>query len=154
MKESMVDSSMKQKHVVRLKAAMYQSYKQYQGCIPPKEVVQLALAYSTVFHLGLDQAGIQGAIYSAMDNRGMVNIDTFIQAVLDYIMPGAKCRIFSDLYICIINSVTQGCESIQILQPIIMFKWCRSGNFFFHSFNTPQHDVSKCSMSLILAMSF
>ena len=70
MKDSMVDRSMKQKHVVRLKAAMYQSYKQYQGYIPPKEVVQLALAYSTVFHLGLDPAGIQGAIYSAMDNRG------------------------------------------------------------------------------------
>ena len=85
MKDSMVDSSMKQKHVVRLKAAMYQSYKQCQGYIPPKEVVQLALAYSTVFHLGLDQAGIQGAIYSA-SGRGVVNIDTFIQAVLDYIM--------------------------------------------------------------------
>ena len=64
---------------------MYQSYKQFQGYIPPKEVVQLALAYSTVFHLGLDQAGIQGAIYTASAS-GMVNIDTFIQAVLDYIM--------------------------------------------------------------------
>ena len=84
-----VDMHMKQKNVARLKAAMYQSYHQYQGYLPPKDVVQLSLAYSTVFYLGMDQGGIRGAIDCAMDHSGrlgMVNIDKFIQAILDYIM--------------------------------------------------------------------
>ena len=89
MKDAMVDSNMKQKHVMRMKGAMYQSYNQNQGYLPPKEVVQLALAYSTVFHLGLDQAGIKEAICGARGHkvdREMVNIETFIQTILEYIM--------------------------------------------------------------------
>ena len=88
-KSTMVDSHMKQKNVARLKAAMYQSYHQYQGYLPPKDVVQLSLAYSTVFYLGMDQGGIRGAIDCARDHSdrlGMVNIDKFIQAIVDYII--------------------------------------------------------------------
>ena len=80
---------MKQKNVERLKGAMYQSYNQYQGYLPAKDVVQLALAYSTVYHLGLDKVGIRGAIGRARDTDGsmwMVHIERFIQATLEYIM--------------------------------------------------------------------
>ena len=86
---TMVDSQMKQKNVGRLKAAMYQNYNQYQGYLPPKDVVQLTLAYSTVYSLGIDQGGTREAIDFAMDNDvkiGMVNIDKCIQAILEYIM--------------------------------------------------------------------
>ena len=89
MKDTMVDTNMKQKHVNRLKAAMYQSYNQSHGFLPPKEVVQLSLAYSTVFHLGLDQAGIKEAIFVSRGQRGegvRVNIDTFINTILDYVL--------------------------------------------------------------------
>ena len=87
-KSTMVDSHMKQKNVARLKAAMYQSYHQYQGYLPPKDVVQLSLAYSTVFYLGLDQGGIRGAINWARSQdikMGMVNIDKFVQALMENI---------------------------------------------------------------------
>ena len=86
---SLVARQMKQKNVGRLNGAMHQSYNQYQGYLPPKDVVQLALAYSTVYHLGLDQGGISGAIGRARDtdgSMGMVHIERFIQATLEYIM--------------------------------------------------------------------
>ena len=38
---SLVDRQMKQKNVGRLADAMYQSYNQYQGYLPPKDVVSL-----------------------------------------------------------------------------------------------------------------
>ena len=86
---SLVDRQMKQKNVGRLAGAMYQSYNQYQGNLPPKDVVQLALAYSTVYHLGLYQGGIRGAIERARNTgggMGRVHIGTFIQAKLEYIL--------------------------------------------------------------------
>ena len=89
LKDNLVDTSMRQKHVNRMKAAMYQSYNQSQGFLPAKEVVQLALASSTVFHLGLDKAVIREAIVVSRGQRGegvMVNIDTFIMTILDYIL--------------------------------------------------------------------
>ena len=56
------------------------------GYLPPKEVVNLSLAYSTVYHLGFDQGLITGAINNArsMDIRhGLVNVDRFIQYITD-----------------------------------------------------------------------
>ena len=41
----------------RLRAALMQSYQQSGGYLPPKEVVQLSLAFTTVYHLGLDEVG-------------------------------------------------------------------------------------------------
>ena len=41
----------------RLRAALMQSYQQSGGYLPPKEVVQLSLAFNTVYHLGLDEVG-------------------------------------------------------------------------------------------------
>ena len=85
-KETIVDIYLRQKNASQLKAAMYQSYHQYQGYLPPKDVVQLALAYSTVYYLGLDQGGIRGAINWARSQdikMGMVNIDKFIMAAMD-----------------------------------------------------------------------
>ena len=64
---------------------MYQSYSQYQGYLPPKDMVQLALAYSTVYHLGMDQGGIREAVEWALDrevNVGMASIERFIEAIL------------------------------------------------------------------------
>ena len=83
------DRQMRQKNVGRLKGAMYQSYNQYQGYLPPKDMVQLALAYSTVYHLGMDQGGIREAVEWALDkekNMGMASIERFIEAILDCIM--------------------------------------------------------------------
>ena len=58
----------------------------YSGYLPPKEVVNLSLAYSTVYHLGFDQGLIISAINNArsMDIRhGLVNIDKFTQYVTE-----------------------------------------------------------------------
>ena len=87
-KGTIVDIYLIQKNILQLKAAMYQSYHQYQGYLPPKDVVQLSLAYSTVFYLGLDQGGIRGAINWARSQdikMGMVNIDKFVQALMENI---------------------------------------------------------------------
>ena len=67
---------------------MYQSYNQQQGFLPPKNVVQLSMAYSTVYYLGLDQGGIRGAINwvrSQDIKMGMVNIDKFVIALMENI---------------------------------------------------------------------
>ena len=56
------------------------------GYLPPKEVVNLALAYSTVYHLGFDQGLITSAINNArsMDiKHGLVNVDKFIQFITE-----------------------------------------------------------------------
>ena len=47
--------------------------------------MQLALAYSTVYQLGLQPAGIRQAVDRSRNNSrlGMVNIEAFITAVLD-----------------------------------------------------------------------
>ena len=85
-KGTIVDIYLRQKNIGQLEAAMHQNQHQYQGYLPPKEVVQLALAYSTVFYLGVDQGGIKGAINWARSQdikMGMVNIDKFVQALRD-----------------------------------------------------------------------
>ena len=95
-----VDDALKKKNIEKLKHAMYQSYRQQEGwwfnysfrnsrvlCLgylPAGEVVDLSLAYSTVYHLGLDQGGITAAVNTArsMDIRqGLVNIDNFIHCI-------------------------------------------------------------------------
>ena len=66
--------------------AMVLSYHHQDGYLPPKEVANLSLAYSTVYHLGFDQGLIVSAINDArsMDIRhGMVNISKFIQYITD-----------------------------------------------------------------------
>ena len=57
-----------------------------EGYLPPKEVANLSLAYSTVYHLGFDQGLIVSAVNDArsMDiKHGMVNIEKFIQYITD-----------------------------------------------------------------------
>ena len=56
------------------------------GYLPPKEVANLSLAYSTVYHLGFDQGLIVSAVNDArsMDIRhGMVNVAKFIQYITE-----------------------------------------------------------------------
>ena len=56
------------------------------GYLPVSEVVDLSLAYSTVYHLGLDQGGITGAVNLARSGdirKGLVNIQAFIQAIME-----------------------------------------------------------------------
>ena len=96
------DASAKQKNIKKLKNAMVLSYHHNEGCkksqkktaklslylgyLPPKEVANLSLAYSTVYHLGFDQGLIVSAVNDArsMDIRhGMVNIYKFIQYITE-----------------------------------------------------------------------
>jgi len=75
------DGGLRLRNLARLRSAMEQSYKQQHGYLPPKDVVQLALAYSTVYQLGLDQGIITAAVnYSrSLDlRRGLVNIEKFV----------------------------------------------------------------------------
>ena len=82
-----LDREMKLKNVMRLKTAMYASYNQHQGYLPPKDVVQLTLAYSTVFHLEVDPRTIRDAVEKCLGGRNsLVNVEIFIKYVLDIIM--------------------------------------------------------------------
>ena len=100
---STVDSEMRRKNIEKLKLAMYQSYNQQEGWLfndfhifnnvvdsgylLAGEVVDLSLAFSTVYHLGLDQGGITGAVNTARSvdiRKGLVNIDTFIHCIEHY----------------------------------------------------------------------
>ena len=54
------------------------------GYLPVGEVVDLSLAYSTVYHLGLDQGGITAALNVARSvdiRQGLVNIDAFVHEI-------------------------------------------------------------------------
>ena len=54
------------------------------GYLLAEDVVDLSLAYSTVYHLGLDQGGITAAVNTARSvdiRQGLVNIDTFIHFI-------------------------------------------------------------------------
>ena len=87
-KGTVVDTYLRQKNIGLLRAAMHQSYHQVQGYLPAKDVVQLCLAYSTVYYLGLDQGGIRGAINYARSQdikMGMVSIDKFVLALMENI---------------------------------------------------------------------
>ena len=80
------DASVKQKNIKKLKNAMLLSYHHQEGYLPPKEVANLSLAYSTVYHLGFDQGLIVSAINDArsMDiSHGMVNVGKFIQYITE-----------------------------------------------------------------------
>ena len=82
-----LDREMKLKNVMRLKTAMYSSYNQHQGYLPPSDVVQLTLAYSTVFHLDLDSDKIRHAVEKCLGGKNsLVNIEIFTKYVLDVIM--------------------------------------------------------------------
>ena len=85
-KETIVDKYLRQTNLNLLKDAMYQSHSQHQGYLHAKDVVQQTLAYSTVHYLGLSKGDIRGAIHSARSQdmkMGLVNIDMFIQALVD-----------------------------------------------------------------------
>ena len=82
-----LEREMKLKNVMRLKTAMYSTYNQHQGYLPPKDVVQLTLAYSTVFHLDLEPRSIREAVEKCLGGRNsLVNVEIFIKYVLDVIM--------------------------------------------------------------------
>ena len=54
------------------------------GYLPVGEMVDLSLAYSTVYNLGLDKGGITAAVNVASTvgtRQGMVSIMAFIQAM-------------------------------------------------------------------------
>ena len=92
---------LKKKNIDRLRQAMFQSYSQYggmkkknetpsvffifcKGYLPAGEVVDLSVAYSTVYHLGLDQGSITAAVNTARSveiRSGLVNINSFINAI-------------------------------------------------------------------------
>ena len=83
-----MDTHLRQKNIGLLRAAMYQSYHHHQGYLPPKDVVQLSMAYSTVYYLGLDKRGIRWAINWARSQdikMGLVNIDKFVIALIENI---------------------------------------------------------------------
>lgn len=81
------DREIRLKNVMRLKSAMYSSYNQHQGYLPPKDVVQLSLAYSTVFHLKLDMDDLRDAVQKCLGGRNsLVNIETFIKYILDVVL--------------------------------------------------------------------
>ena len=82
-----MDKYLRQKNLSLLRVAMERSAEQVEGFLPAMVVVQLALAYSTVYYLGLDQGGIRGAINYARSQdmkMGMVNIDKFVLALIKY----------------------------------------------------------------------
>ena len=82
-----LDREMKLKNVMRLKTAMYSSYNQHQGYLPPSDVVQLTLAYSTVFHLDLHPDQIRHNVEKCLGGKNsLVNIEIFTKYVLDVIM--------------------------------------------------------------------
>ena len=81
-----MDEYLRQKNLSLLRVAMEQSTAQVDGFLPALVVVQLSLAYSTVYYLGLDQGGIRGAINHARSQdikMGLVNINRFLQALVD-----------------------------------------------------------------------
>ena len=55
--------------------------------MPPKDVVQLSLAYSTVFHLKLDIRDLREAVEKCLgDGNNMVNIELYIKHMLDRVL--------------------------------------------------------------------
>ena len=88
-KSSSDDREVRLKNVMRLKSALYSSLAQHQGYLPPKEVVQLALAYTTVFHLKLELEDLRQAVERSLGsggNNSKVNIEAFIKYVLDVVL--------------------------------------------------------------------
>ena len=58
-----------------------------QGYLPPKDVVQLSLAYSTVFHIKLDIEDLREAIQRCLKGKNTkVNIENFIKYILDVVL--------------------------------------------------------------------
>ena len=87
-RETVVDTYLRQKNLGLLRVAMKQSLQQDNGFLPAKEVVQLSLAYSIVYYMGLDQERIRGAINWARSQQvhmGMVNIDKYVVAIMESI---------------------------------------------------------------------
>ena len=86
-KSSGDDREVRLKNVMRLKSAMYSSYNQHQGYLPPKDVVQLSLAYSTVFHLKLDLDNLRDAVQRCLGGpNSWVHIESFIKYILDVVL--------------------------------------------------------------------
>ena len=87
-RETVMNTYLRKKNICLLRSAIYQSHYQHQGYFQPKDVVQLSMAYSTVYYLGLDKGGIRGAINYARSQdikMGMVNIDKFVAALIENI---------------------------------------------------------------------
>ena len=83
-----MDTYLRQKNLGLLRVAMKQSLQQDNGFLPAKEVVQLSLAYSIVYYMGLDQERIRGAINWARSQQvhmGMVNIDKYVVDIMESI---------------------------------------------------------------------
>ena len=97
------DREIRLKNVMRLKTAMYSNYNQHQvswihsyfldvifdtqGYLPPKDAVQLSLAYSTVFHIKLDIEDLREAIQRCLKGKNTkVNIENFIKYILDVVL--------------------------------------------------------------------
>ena len=58
-----------------------------QGYLPPKDVVQLSLAYSTVFHIKLNIENLREAIQRCLRGKNTkVNIENFIKYILDVVL--------------------------------------------------------------------
>ena len=58
-----------------------------QGYLPPKDVVQLSLAYSTVFHIKLDIEDLRAAIQRCLKGKNTkVNIENFVKYILDVVL--------------------------------------------------------------------
>ena len=88
-KSSSDEREVRLKNVMRLKSALYSSLAQHQGYVPPKDVVQLALAYTTVFHLKLELEDLRQAVERSLGsggNNSKVNIESFIKYVLDVVL--------------------------------------------------------------------
>ena len=86
-RNTITDRNSLQNNIGKLRGAMYGSYNQYHGLLPPKDTVQLSMAYSTVYSMGMDQGSIREAVEGAREQgRGMVNIEQFISAIMQFIM--------------------------------------------------------------------
>ena len=86
-KNTMTDRNSLQNNIGKLRGAMYGSYNQHHGLLPPKDTVQLSMAYSTVYSMCMGQGTIREAVEGAREqDRGMVNIEQFITAIVEYII--------------------------------------------------------------------
>ena len=55
--------------------------------MPPKDVVQLSLAYSTVFHMKIDIADLRDVVEQCLSGRSnLINIEEFIKHILSLVL--------------------------------------------------------------------
>ena len=62
-------------------------YNHFQGYLPPKDVVQLSLAYSTVFHMKIEIDDLRDAVEQCLSGRSnLINIEAFIKHILSLVL--------------------------------------------------------------------